>query len=123
MSDVAVLTVDDQEVFREAAHDVIESTAGFTSIGEVGSSAEAMAVIDERRPELVLVDVRMPGVDGIELTRLIKRTYPDLIVVLISIEEPSNLPSELSTVGAEAFVCKRDFGPGALEDVWLAHGR
>jgi DNA-binding NarL/FixJ family response regulator len=123
MSDVAVLTVDDQRVFREAAHDVIESTDGFTSVGEVGSAHEALTMIEEERPELILVDVRMPGVDGIELTKLIKRAHPELVVALISLEDPENLPAELSTSGAEAFVCKQDFGPRALQGLWLTHGR
>jgi two-component system, NarL family, nitrate/nitrite response regulator NarL len=123
MSDVAVLTVDDQRVFREAAHDVIESTEGFTSVGEVGSAHEALAAIEEERPELVLVDVRMPGVDGIELTQRIKRAHPKLVVALISMEEPTDLPAELSTSGAEAFMSKQEFGPSALENLWLAHGK
>jgi two-component system, response regulator YesN len=123
MSDVGVLTVDDQRIFREAAHEVIESTEGFTSVGEVGTAHEALAAIEAGRPELVLVDVRMPGVDGIELAQRIKRAYPDLVVALISIEDPANLPAEMATSGAEAFLCKRDFGPSALEGLWLAHGR
>jgi DNA-binding NarL/FixJ family response regulator len=123
MSDVGVLTVDDQRIFREAAHDVIESTDGFTSVGEVATAHEALDAIEARQPELVLVDVRMPGVDGIELAQRIKRAHPDLVVALVSIEDPSNLPAELSTSGAEAFLSKRDFGPSALEGLWLTHGR
>jgi DNA-binding NarL/FixJ family response regulator len=121
-TEVAVLTVDDQRVFREAAHDVIEATAGFTSIGEASSGAEALAVLEERHPALVLVDVRMPDMDGIELSRLIKRAHPDLIVVLISIEDTSDLGASASSSGAEALVCKRDFGPKLLRGLWRAHG-
>jgi two-component system, NarL family, invasion response regulator UvrY len=122
-TDVGVLTVDDQRVFREVAQDVIEATPGFRSIGEAGSGEEALAIVEDREPELVLVDVRMPGMDGIELTRLLKRSHPDLVVVLISIEQPPNLPATASSSEAAALVCKRDFGPKMLRGLWQAHGQ
>ena len=59
-----VLTVDDQAVFRDAARDVIDATAGFEAVGDVGSGEEAMAAVERLRPELVLLDVRMPGSAG-----------------------------------------------------------
>ncbi len=121
--DVAVFTVDDQRVFREAAHDVIEATAGFTSAGGAASGAEALDLVEERRPQLVLVDVRMPGMDGIEVANKLKRSHPETIVVLISIEEEEDLPRRASSSGAEALVCKQDFGPGLLRKLWRAHGR
>jgi DNA-binding NarL/FixJ family response regulator len=118
--DVAVVTVDDQEVFREAAVDVIEATAGFTSVGEACSGAEAIALVDERRPELVLVDLRMPEMDGIEVARQIKTAHPEVVVVLITIEEA--IPAAASSCGAEALVRKQDFGPQTLRGLWLVHG-
>ena len=121
-TEVAVLTVDDQRIFREAAHDVIEATSGFTSIGEVGSGAEALALLEERQPALVLVDVRMPEMDGIELSRLIKQAHPELVVALISIEDGPYLAAAASSSGAKALVCKKDFGPSLLQGLWRAHG-
>jgi DNA-binding NarL/FixJ family response regulator len=118
--DVAVVTVDDQQVFREAAHDVIEATVGFTSVGEACSGVEALALVDERRPELVLVDVRMPDMDGIEVARRIKDAHPEVVVVLITIEEA--VPGAASSSGAEALVRKQDFGPHMLRGLWLVHG-
>jgi two-component system invasion response regulator UvrY len=118
--DVAVVTVDDQEVFREAARDVIEATAGFTSVGEACSGAEAIALVDERRPELVLVDLRMPEMDGIEVARQIKNAHPEVVVVLITIAE--DIPATASSCGAEALVHKQDFGPQKLRGLWLVHG-
>ncbi len=120
--EVRVVTVDDQSIFREAAQEVIEATAGFRCVGEACSGAEALDLVDALRPQLVLVDVRMPGIGGIEVARRIKNAHPEIVVVLISIEEPANFPTSLPASGAEALVRKQDFGPRMLRGLWLDHG-
>src|SRR4051812_3179099 len=120
-ADVAVVTVDDQPVFLKAARDVISAAPGFASVGEACSGEEALAVVDEQRPELVLVDVRMPGMDGIEVVRLIKEAHPEIVAVLISLEEPANVSAAAASSGAAALVCKHDFGPQRLRRLWLDH--
>jgi DNA-binding NarL/FixJ family response regulator len=121
MGQVAVVTVDDQRVFREAAREVIAATPGFESLGEACSGDEVLSMVAERTPQLALVDVRMPEMDGIEVTRRIKQAYPEVVVVLISIEEQANLPADALSSGAAALVRKQDFGPRLLRELWLAH--
>lgn len=116
------MTVDDQSVFRAAARDVIEATPGFESVGEACSCEEALAVIGEVEPRLALVDVRMPGIDGVETTMRIRERHPEVVVVLISIEEISGLPSGAAESGAAALVRKQDFGPTLLRGLWDEHG-
>ena len=118
---VGVVTVDDQQVFRSVAREVIEATPGFTSFGEACSGEEALEVVCEREPQLVLVDVRMPGMNGIETASRIKEARPEVVVVLISIEEQANLPVTVSSSGAAALVRKQDFGPRLLRRLWHAH--
>lgn len=118
---VTVVTVDDQEVFLSVARDVVEATPGFTTIAQATSGEDALRVVDEHKPELVLIDVRMPGMGGIETSRRIKQAHPDVVVVLVSIEEPSNLPAP-SVSGAVALVRKQDLGSRMLQGLWLAHG-
>jgi DNA-binding NarL/FixJ family response regulator len=120
---VGVVTVDDQPHFREAAHDVIDATPGFKAIGEACSGEEALTIVEESKPQLVLVDVRMPGMNGIETARRILADHPEVVVVLISIEEVANIPSSVQTSGAAAFVSKRDFKPSLLRELWVSHGR
>jgi two-component system, NarL family, invasion response regulator UvrY len=120
---VGVVTVDDQPHFRAAAHDVIDATPGFKAVGEARSGEEALALVKESEPQLVLVDVRMPGMGGIETTRRILADHPDVVVVLISIEELANIPSDAETSGAAAVVNKRDFRPSLLRELWTSHGR
>ncbi len=79
--------MDDQVVFRRAAHDVIAATPGFEPVGDAESGEEALAEVERLRPELVLLDVRMPGIGGIEAARRIAEAHPETVVVLISIED------------------------------------
>ena len=118
---VRVLTVDDQAVFRGIAREVIDATPGFESVGEACSGEEALAAVAELDPELVLLDVRMPGLDGIEVARQLHVTHPGTLLVLISIEEPIDLPSAARVVENVPLMRKQDFGPRMLKRIWREH--
>jgi len=120
---VGVLTVDDQAVFRMAAVDVIDATPGFAAVGEAASGEEALELADALRPDLVLVDVRMPGMDGIETARRLVASQPDAVVVLISLEDAFDFSLEARSSGAATFVRKQDFCPTLLARIWAMHHR
>lgn len=120
---VRVLTVDDHLPFLEVAHELMDAMAGFESAGEAPSAAEGMAAIERFDPDLVLVDVHMPDVDGIELTRRIISASPDPpVVVLISAQDPSQLPSAAEECGAAAVIRKQELAPARLRTLWRRHG-
>ena len=79
-------------MFRGIAREVIDATPGFEAVGEAASGEEALAAVARLDPQLVLLDVRMPGLDGIEVARRLRATHPDTVVVLISIEDSIDLP-------------------------------
>jgi len=117
-----VLVVDDQVVFRQVAHEVIDATRDFELVGEADSGPHALLAVAELAPDLVLVDVRMPGMDGIETATRMHAKQPRAVIVLITVEEAPNLPGGVSSCGAAELVRKQDFGPALLRQIWKAHG-
>jgi two-component system, NarL family, invasion response regulator UvrY len=115
---VPVLVVDDQPPFRMAASAVVRATPGFDVVGEAASGEGAIEQVDLRVPGLVLMDINMEGIGGIEATRRITVAHPDTKVVLMSTYDADDLPADARTCGAIAYVNKEDFGPDALLRVW-----
>jgi len=121
--DVRVLTVDDQERFRQIAGEVIAATPGFEAVGEAASGEEALDAVEQLTPQLVLCDVRMPGLDGIDVARRLATTHPDTVVVLISIGDRTDMPAATQLGDGVPLVRKQDFGPMLLRRLWSEHGR
>jgi two-component system invasion response regulator UvrY len=121
---VKVLVVDDQAPFRRAAQAVLLMTDGFESVAEAESGEDAVEAVDRLHPDLVLMDINMPGINGIEATRQIMAASPDTFVVLLSTYNADDLPADARESGAIAYVHKEEFAPSLLEDIWehRAHG-
>ena len=119
-SPIGVVVADDQEAFRRSARAVIEATPGFAFLGEAESGEEALAIVSELSPHLVLVDVRMPRIDGFETARRLRSTHPATTVILLSSDEVAD--SIFDSCGAAAFVPKKEFGRAVLRRLWDEHG-
>jgi two-component system, NarL family, invasion response regulator UvrY len=117
-----VLTVDDAEPFRRAAHAVAEATEGFAAAAEVASGEEAVACAQRLRPDLVLVDVHLPGIDGVETSRRIAELLPDALIVLVSGDAPPWPAGWPPACGAVGFLPKERLSPRALRAMWDARG-
>jgi len=115
---VTVLVVDDQLPFRLAARAVVRRADGFELVGEAASGEEAVSMVAELRPELVLMDINMPGINGIEATRQVMVTAPSTVVFLCSTYQLADLPADATTSGARAYVNKEEFGPDVLAQLW-----
>ena len=118
---VPVLIVDDQAFFRSAAQAVLAVTPGFTAVGEADSGEEAIIRVGELRPGLVLMDIHLPGINGIEATRRIRGTHPATAVLLLSTYRAEDLPADARDCGAIAYLHKEDFEPEVLERIWVEH--
>lgn len=114
----SVLIVDDQAPFRLAAASVVAATPGFVVVGEAESADDGVALAESLEPALVLMDIKVPGIGGIEATRRITDARPGTLVVLLSTYQSEDLPDEASACGAAASVHKEDFGSEVLDDVW-----
>ncbi len=120
-ADIRVLLVDDQELFREGVRVIVDAQDGMTVVGSAGDGLEAVRLVDELTPDVVLMDIRMPDMDGVEATRqlflpdrVVRRERPVRVVVLTTF----NLDDRAATAiryGASGFLLK-DTTPLQLRD-------
>lgn len=115
---VQVLVVDDQAPFRFAARNVIKRAEGFILVGEAGSGEEGVQAALELEPDLVLMDINMPGINGVEATRQIVAAQPDAVVFLCSTYQLGDLPADAPSSGARAYVNKEALTPELLRRLW-----
>ena len=120
MTVVRVLLVDDQAPFLRAMSAVVEETAGFEVVGEASSGEGAILAAAELLPDLVLMDVHLPGIDGMEATRRLRgREVPPVVLLLSTYDEDAGAHF-LAECGAAGYVTKSAFGPDRIREVWTA---
>ena len=113
-----MLVVDDQAPFRRAARSVIQGLDDFEIVGEAETGEQALAMAGDLHPTVVLMDVNMPGIDGIEATRRMVAADPDVFVILVSTLAQADLPDDVEASGARAYLSKETFGAEALRRIW-----
>jgi DNA-binding NarL/FixJ family response regulator len=116
---VQVLICDDQEAFRAAAREVVNATDGFEVVGETETGEESIVAAGRLRPNLVLMDVHLPGIDGLEASRRIKAQRAEVVVLLLSTYDSEDFATRIAESGASAFIAKGSFGSDSLSDAWL----
>lgn len=120
---VSVLIVDDQAPFRRAARAVVGATPGFEVVEETDSGEAAIELVDRLAPGLVLMDINMQGISGIEAARRITGQHPETVVLLLSTHHADDLPANAWDCGAAAYVNKEEFEPKVVLDVWARHAQ
>ena len=123
MSVVRVLLVDDQAPFLRAMSAVVEETPGFEVVGEASSGEESILAAAELLPDFVLMDVNLPGIDGLEATRRLRGRRPPPVVLLLSTYDEDAGAHFVAECGAADYVTKSAFGPDRLREVWAAASR
>ena len=114
-----VLAVDDHACFRSVLREVVDATSDLVVVGEADSGETAVDLVDDLAPDLVLMDVRMPGMGGIAATRKIKERNPSTVVVLVSTTHPDLLRSERGL--ADEVLWKTQLRPKVLDEIWRRH--
>jgi DNA-binding NarL/FixJ family response regulator len=114
---IDVLIVDDQAPFRDVARTLVTLLSGWRVVAEVESGEDAVAATGRMRPGVVLMDINLPGMSGIEATRQITTSWPQTRVVLLSTYAADDLPADALSCGAVAYVHKEDLTPRRLREV------
>jgi len=102
----SVLIVDDSPAFRQALRALVDRIPGLRVIGEAHDGEQALVAVTMAKPEVVVIDLAMPAMNGLHATRLIKGRLPATFVVLISIKGDESVRQEAAAAGADAFVWK-----------------
>jgi DNA-binding NarL/FixJ family response regulator len=119
----SVLTVDDEPRFRSALRALVAAAWPGAAADQAESGEAAVSLVEELEPDVVLIDVRMPGIGGIAATSAIKRRRPATLVFLVSSAHPDELPSEIENCPADAIVSKEQLRPRLLREAWARHAR
>jgi DNA-binding NarL/FixJ family response regulator len=118
---VRVLIVDDQAPFRAAARMVVQATDGFEVVGESETGEDSVEKAGELDPDLVLMDVNLPGINGLDATRkILEDSANRVVVLLLSTYEEEEYAPRAAECGAAAYIPKAAFGPDRLEAAWAA---
>jgi len=117
---VRVWVVDDQASFRMATAAALAAMADFVMAGECETGESAIELMRNASAEIVLMDIHMPGMGGIEATRRIRAAHPDLMVLLMSTYDVEDLPAAAADCGAAAYLHKEQLSPDLLTRLWRA---
>ena len=103
-----IVLVDDHPLFRKGLQELIHSEADFAVCGEAGNAAEAMEVIRKLNPDMAIVDLSLPGANGIELIKNIRSEFPKLPILVLSMHDESLYALRALRAGAEGYVMKHE---------------
>jgi len=107
MTTIRLLLADDHVVVRSGLRMLLEAQPDFEIVGEAETGAEAVAMVNELRPDAVLMDIQMPDLNGIEATKIIKETSPETAVLALTMHEDDHYFFEMLHAGASGYVLKR----------------
>jgi DNA-binding NarL/FixJ family response regulator len=117
-----VLVIEDHEPFREFVSSILQNSPGFRVISQVANGAEAVQIAENLRPDLILLDIGLPGLNGIEVARRILQLCPDSKILFVSQESSVDIVTEALSTGAMGYLVKADAGselPVAVNSVLL----
>ena len=105
-SSISVLIVDDMARVRQGLQTILQLSEGFEVVGEADNGLEAIQAAEKLRPDVVLMDLEMPVLGGLEATRRIKEQHPEIGVVIVTIHGSDDVREQAMSVGSDAFIEK-----------------
>lgn len=117
MSDYTIILADDHVMMREGIRNLIESVDGLKVVGEVGDGLKLIKLVKKTHPHMVILDITMPGMRGIEAAREILALHPETHVLMLSMHKREEFLSMALTAGAKGYLLKEDSGDELLEAI------
>jgi DNA-binding NarL/FixJ family response regulator len=108
LNDLRILIADDHEIVRRGLRTLLSSRPGWTVCAEAATGREAIAQAAQQRPDIVVMDISMPGLNGLEATRKIRKMLPKAEVAILSLHYSDQLVREVLDAGAHAYILKSD---------------
>jgi two-component system response regulator NreC len=121
MPDIRVLIVDDHAILRDGIRSLLDRQEGITVVGEASNGREALAQLGTLQPDIILMDVAMPVMDGLEATRRIKESHPERRVLILTQHGDEEYVTPLLQVGASGYVLKRSGGREVVTAIRQVH--
>jgi two-component system response regulator NreC len=121
MDEVKLLLVDDHEVVRTGLRMLLENQPNITIVGEANTGLQALEMADTLNPDVVIMDITLPDISGIEATRRLRQSHPNLPVVALTIHEDEQYFFEMLQAGASAYVPKRAAPEDLLNAIEAVH--
>ena len=119
-SSIRILLVDDQRLMRDGLRILLELEPDLLVVGEAGDGAAAVAAYETLEPDIVLMDISMPGLNGIEATRLIKKSRPQTKVIILSMHTHDRYIDELINLGVSGYLLKDSTGADIIQAISAA---
>ncbi len=107
METITLMLVDDHDVVRTGLRSFLDTQPGMQVVGEARDGAEAVQRVLECRPQIILMDITMPGMDGLEATRKIKSISPDSLILTLTVHEDKQYFMEMLGAGASGYITKQ----------------
>ncbi len=114
---VRVMLVDDHEVVRQGVRSLIESVSDWTLCAEASSGEEALKLAPEAKPDIVVVDVSMPNVSGLDLILQLKRIAPKVEILVLTMHDSERIVAQALRAGARGYLLKSDGGEKLIEAI------
>lgn len=112
-----ILIVDDHPIVRQGLRSLVDQESDLHVCGEAGSAGEAMKVVKELKPDLMLVDISLKGPDGLELTKSIRSILPDLPILIVSMHDESLYAERVLRAGANGYIMKEEVAHNIAEAI------
>lgn len=118
---IKIALIDDHKLFREGVKRILSFENSFEVVGEAGDGSEVNELVEKHRPDVILMDINMPGVNGIEATKQLLEKYPETKVIILSIHDDENYVTHALQTGAQGYLLKEIDTDSLLEAIKVVY--